>query len=529
MICHDTKGDLIAEFYDEENWILLNPFDERGYGFNIFEAFELRTDIKRICRALAPENEKGEPIWPNSTVDILTGIINLCYERGEFTNQDISKYIKMDHETLAKQFRTVVMKNGKPLVDANGKLVLEVIEGCSDAYNHLVSSQAGNLYSNFNSNMSFFKDMVSCKRELNIKKYFREDKRNLFLPNFDKLQASLSPIHTLFIEQLTSMILETPPHRERNIFFFLDEFASFKKIDAVLRLLRLVRSVGVGMWLGIQEFAPLKVKYGEEIATFKQNTSTKIFLSTKDDETQKQIVAMLGEEEREITNSSNSAGLEENKDGISNSTQRIRQTAIMGSYLNSLKRGDFYLMHNLVDTPNNKNFVAKIEGGIIEEIDINEIIAEAFVVREELKLTKLIDHFKRIEEKTRFDLENKKRVLEGLEELVWIETKNDKKSELDIINGIEVIEEKKTLSKEQLEKIEKHKENLRNKKLELEGILEKNKENSKETMKDKNSSYNNEEVEFDYEEHYNSLRDEEDEGAFDITKLESVNTESPYK
>jgi len=458
MIVHDTKGDMIKEFYNEKDWIILNPFDERGYGFNIFETLEINTDIEKLCRALSPESEKGEPIWSNSTVDILTGIINLCMFRSEFTNQDILKYINMDYETLAKNFRTVEIKDGKMITDDKGKPVMKTIEGCSSAYTHLSSSQAGNLYSNFNSNMSFFKNLVSCKRELNIRKYLEEDTRNLILPNFDKLQASLSPIHSMFIEQITSIILDPnlPSHPERNIVFLLDEFASFKKIDAVLRLLRLMRSAGASMFIGIQEFAPLEVKYGKEVATFKQNTTTKIFLSTKDDETQKQVVSMIGEEEREITERSRSAGIEENKDGMSSSTKRVRQNAIMGSYLTGFKRGEFLIMHDLSNTKENKNFVGRFEGGIIDEIDKNPEIAEAFVVREELKLTKLINHFKKIEE-------NLKRKAEGLEELKEEDTEKNNE-ELEIIQGEKDIEkeekreQKKQLLKEQLlKKIEEDK------------------------------------------------------------------------
>jgi hypothetical protein len=397
IMIHDTKIDYTKEFYTKEDWIILNPFDKRGYGFNCFRFMKSFSDIERFCRNIAPETEKGEPIWPNSTVEILTGILYTCIHKGEMTNADILRYIEMDYKTLAYAISYIVPDE----LGADGKPVRKVYKGAEFAYTHLTSSQAGNLYSNFTSNVSFFKNFASCERELDIDDYVRNDKRNLLLVNPDKLKAVLSPIHTILLAEIATIILDLEEDPTRNLVFILDEFSSLKKSVAILDLLKLGRSFGAILFIGIQELAPLEAKWEKEVETFLNNTRQKFIFSISGPNTQKQLCDIIGTQELKLTNDSNSSGIESNKDGISNSTQRIEKNAVINSDIAVLKANEFFfIQRRAAETLKNGStikYVARIQGGIDKEIDTREIIAEGFIEREDLKLTKVIEYFKNID------------------------------------------------------------------------------------------------------------------------------------
>lgn len=513
IIIHDTKLDFTQEFYNEKNWIIVNPFDERGYGFNVFRFIKSKTDIERFCRNLSPKSEKGEPIWSNSTVDILSAIMATCIEKGTMTNADILHYIKMDYEKLAYAITYLVRdEHGQLVLNEKGKPIRVPYEGAEFGYTHLVSSQAGNLYSNFISNMTFFKSFASCERELNVEDYIRNDGRNLLLVNPDKLKASLSPIHTILLAEISTIILDLEEDPARNLVFILDEFSSLQKSEAILDLLKLGRSFGAILFIGIQEFAPLKTMFEEQMETFKNNTKNKFFFSINSPETQKEISQMIGTQELKMTNDSNSSGIEANKDGISSSTQRIEKVAVIDTEIASLIANEFYFVQRRAveksETGETLKFIGKIQGGIDTTVDTREKIAVGFIPREDLLMKKVINHFKEID------------------------GKQDKKTEIKETQTV-IKEEKKVYTQEELEKKEQYKKSLKEK---LSNSL---KENEKISNKDEIveiQSYNNDELEeFDPAEHFKALREEEDNedgtGAFDfnLNDLSDVNTDSPFK
>lgn len=396
IMIHDTKLDFTKEFYTEEDWIIINPFDKRGYGFNCFRFMKSFPDVERFCRNIAPKNEKGEPIWENSTIDILTGIIHTCIHLGTMTNADILRYVEMDYKTLAYAISYV---DGS--VDGEGKPIRKIYKGAEYAYSHLTSSQAGNLFSNFISNMSFFKNFASCENELDIEDYIKNDRRNLLLVNPDKLKASLAPIHTILLAEIATIILDLEEDDTRNLVFILDEFSSLNKSVAILDLLKLGRSFGAILFIGIQELAPLEAKWDKEVETFLNNTRNKFIFSIAGPDTQKKLCEIIGTQELKLTNDSNSAGLETNKDGISNATQRLEKNAVINSDIAVLKANEFFIIQRRsAETLEDKStikYVGKIQGGIDKEVDTREVIAEGFIEREDLQLKKVRDHFNKID------------------------------------------------------------------------------------------------------------------------------------
>lgn len=430
IIINDIKGDYIEEFYtDDSEWIIFNVFDTRGYGFEVFELLRYITDIDRVADALIVESaeSKSDPIWRNSAKDLFKGIIHLCIRKAEFKNEDILKYINKSYKSLAMYMSYEVD------IPNSDKKKRVAYEGCEAAFNHLTSNQAGNLYSNFISYMAFFESFASTENIISVRDYVRSDPRNIIMANFEKIQSKVAPIFSLFIEAVGSEILDLEENPDTEIVMILDEFASLKKMEVIPKLLRLSRSAGALLFIGIQEIPPIEHLYGKAImSTFLNNTATKIVFNINDDETQEKLSKLFGKQEVEYSTESNSGGETETKSGFSTSQQRRIEYATLGGDFGGLTEHEFFYVQRGI-SDENKTYIGKIRGQIDPKIDTRDKIAQKVIWREDLALTKVI---KAIEENKEKSFDINKKMDEALKLKAEIEAKNKSKKE-QLVNQIE--------------------------------------------------------------------------------------------
>lgn len=387
MIIHDVKGDFIEEFYtNDKEWIILNPYDKRGYGFEVLELIHLITDINRVVNSIVPENpNEKDPIWTNMSRAMLKTIFKLCISRKEFKNSDILRYINMGYIKLFREISEL-----EPYINDKGEEKFKRVpkEGLEDAFPFLSgveTTQASNYWSSFTSTVIFFKNFMDSENIINVRDYIREDGRNMILANFPEVEAQIAPILSLFVECAGSEILALEENSDYEIVLILDEFNSLKKMPQVLELLKLARSKGGIVIVGVQELPPIKEKYGEAaLSTFKNNTRTKIIFNIGDDETQKVMVNMFGQQELVYSTESNSGGETETKDGFSTSQQRQTRGAVLDSAIASLNDHQFFFIQGISDSK--KNYIGKITGMIDPEVDFRDKIAKKVVWRKELTI-----------------------------------------------------------------------------------------------------------------------------------------------
>lgn len=385
MIVHDIKGDFIEEFYTgDDEWIILNPYDKRGYGFEVIELISLTSDIDRVVASIIPRppGEK-DPVWTNVPRSILRAVINLCLSRDEFLNSDILKYINMGYKKFVYE-----ISEREDFIDDNGKEKFRRVplKGMEDAFATLTSSetQAGNFWSAFSDATQFFRSFTSSERVINARDFVRSDPRNLILANFTEVQEKIAPLLSLFVDCVSSEILALQENNEYEVYLFLDEFNSLEKMPKILELLKLARSKGGILVIGVQEVPPVEERYGKAaLSTVKNNTRTKLIFNINDDETQKMAVALIGKQTMVYSTESNSGGETETKDGFSTSEQRQTKETILDSSVAALKDHQFYFIQAGV-SDDKKKYVGKITGGIDFERDSRKKIAETVIWNDNL-------------------------------------------------------------------------------------------------------------------------------------------------
>lgn len=121
-------------------------------GVNIFGEIKSKIDVEvgKICQSVFKKTDKADPIWRNSSIDILEGILYTCIQKGTMTDEAFLRYLGMDYKELAY---SISYLDG---VDDKGTSIRKVYKGAEKAFSILTSTQAGYLYSNFISNMFIF-------------------------------------------------------------------------------------------------------------------------------------------------------------------------------------------------------------------------------------------------------------------------------------------------------------------------------------------------------------------------------------
>lgn len=364
MIIHDTQGDWIRAFYNSETDYIFNPLDIRHMNWNIFSIIKTIADLRKISSALIPENPKIDPLWIESPRAIFEGGMKVCIAEKNMNNASLKALFRLDRESLLEKFR--------------------VVEGCESAYNYLNGAgQADNVFSNFMSYIRLLDGVLNSEnKEFNINEFLEKGTGTIFLGNFMSIQDVVSPFISLFLDSLTSNLLEMKNDEDRRIHFFLDEFASLKKMDSVVNLITKARKNGGCVYLGLQTYTQMKEIYGENLAsTIFGNTSTKMFFQVSDTETKKYLSDTIGEKEEEVSTVSNSTGTEENRDGQSYNAQIMRSPAVLESEFTSLQEHQFYFFQR-------GSYWCKIEGDFMLDFDIYEekenmmIMNSGFIIKE---------------------------------------------------------------------------------------------------------------------------------------------------
>jgi hypothetical protein len=442
IVVNDVKGDYIEEFYNEKDWIIINPFDERGFGIDLFSIIKIKTDIKALVNALIIEKQdsKADAIWINSARDILEASIVYCLQENKKTNKDLYEVVNKSSKELSKLFS---VETGE--ISTNGYPVRTARAGCERAYNHMVSTQAANLLSNFNSYTEVFEALATAKQTIDIRDFLENDTRNILMANFIKVKDAIAPIFSLFFNRLADEILDSDEHQEREVLLFLDEFASLLKIERLEDMLQKGSGFGLSVFLLLQEIQPIFQIYGKDKTnTFINNCANKFFLQITDEDTRKFIQGLLGTKTVREVVENKSIGDTDARDGVSYSTQIKNKNSLENhSDLVSLEQQNFFYQQSGLGEEGKEgqfSYVLKLTGLIDEERDFREKYSKKYVVREDLKLTAFVSSMKEINDSKNINNNvNEEEKKQSEEELIkQLKEKLAKKKE----NGVSITDEK---------------------------------------------------------------------------------------
>lgn len=402
----DVKGDVIQQFFNEEDFILLNPFDQRGYGVEVFSLIELETDISSVTTALVPDSPGTEPVFIQGPRQIVEGGIHNCIRKRTTTNKALSDFLKLSAQEM-------LIEISYQVVTEDGKKIRKAHKGCEILFSQLSSSQGAIFLSSAVTYFEAIYALANSKRNIVLQDYIKNDPRNIIIANFSRISSKMTPIISLFVNQLAMFMMNGKADPDNNYLFILDEFSSLKKMGAIEDVLQKGAEFGVSLMILLQEYGKTKQLYGESFQTFFNNTGTKFFFQIIDVETRETIQKYFGTQTKNERTENHSSGDTDSRDGFSNNYQDATKNALMdNSTLQGLNKQEFFYSESGVSDKKDGNsiiYIGRITGFFNPELDIYPAKAEHFIHNKDIE----IDFFT---EKALLAIEKEKPVLDDEEE-----------------------------------------------------------------------------------------------------------------
>ncbi|HAU3758475.1 TPA: type IV secretory system conjugative DNA transfer family protein [Legionella pneumophila] len=249
------------------------------------------TDIQRIAHILIPDNKKADPIWQQASRKLFKVAILYLLDTPErpTTLGEINRLIKQAgfDDWLASQLEETehldpeFYRNGYSYLNNHEKTrssILETFSGYFELFDD-PTIDAATRHSDF--------DLRTL----------RSTPMTIYVGFTDDDMERLSPLLTLFWQQLISVMIKEIPNPIKEpypLLCLIDEFSSLGRIERLRRSLKLLREYRVRCVLMMQYIAQTYEQYSQDEAKAFTNIKTKIAFATEDIQDAEYVSKLLG-------------------------------------------------------------------------------------------------------------------------------------------------------------------------------------------------------------------------------------------
>lgn len=310
LVCNDVKLTLFntTSGYRERVlgntcycWALANP-EGITHRFNplsfISEDRLLRmTDIQRIAHILIPDNTKEAAIWAQSSRKLFKALVLYLLDTPvrPTTLGEINRLIKQQNfdEWLLQLLEETegydpeFYRNGFSYINAHEETrtsILVTFSGYLELFDDPIV------------------DAATSASDFDIRT-LRSQKTTIYIGFTDEDMERLSPILTLFWQQLISAMIKEVPcpiNEPYPVLCLIDEFSSLGRIERLRRSLKLLREYRVRCILMFQYIAQTYERYSHDEAKAFTNIKTKIAYGSEDTSDAEFISKMLGTRTKKV-------------------------------------------------------------------------------------------------------------------------------------------------------------------------------------------------------------------------------------
>lgn len=330
ILCVDPNGGFLRHFYQEGD-IILNPFDERGTGWSIFNEIRTKFDCEQFAVAMIPKAPATEQESWNSMARVLVS------------------------ETMIK-----IWENATHDTDTNGELFYHLINAPTEQLaQFLQGTPAQGLFDateTFSSIKAVLTQYIKPHKYLkhgdfSIRKFLESNEGNLWITWREDQLAALKPLISCWVDVICAAILSMPDISEQErtkkalapFLLVLDEMDSLEKLNYIVQALTKGRKHRLSVVGGVQSLAQLDETYGKnEALTLRNSFSNNAVcqVASGDTYSAEQYSKIFGY--HEITRYQNSVSLGSGGGKGTRSLQKETEPLIMPSQISGLKPLEYY-------------------------------------------------------------------------------------------------------------------------------------------------------------------------------------------
>lgn len=345
-VIYDKTGEFTSLYYREGIDVVLNPFDERCPGWNIFDEIEHVYEFDQIAYSLCPDQDDGDAgsrYFTGGARTVFSAALQKLWAEGRrSTNALVDVLLSQSPDALASY--------------------LEGTE--ASAYiNPKAAEQAGGVVSTLVGAIQVLKYIQGSG--FSIKRWMQTNNDSrVFITSHESVHNVLLPLISVYLDIAIRSAMGLSKTREDRLWLFLDELGSLGNIPILKISLTEARKYGVVHVVGLQNVAQLRATFGRDVTqTLRSNLQNYLVLRVSDEETQKAYSELLGAREIDEQTEGLSFGVATSRDGSNINVARKEQALVMPSEIKMLKDCEGYLqlagpydVARVEYTPRNRQF-----------------------------------------------------------------------------------------------------------------------------------------------------------------------------
>jgi type IV secretory pathway TraG/TraD family ATPase VirD4 len=266
-IIADPDGGYLDRFFEERQGdLILNPFDERSKGWDLFSEFNDDFDVEQLARALIPDTEGEDRSWRGYARTFFTAVTQQLWGLARTGRHTIN---------VSELYRVLTMASHEELkILVQDTPAQSFLEGGNERMFGSIRSVAASSIAALQYVARHDGPAISLRRWIRT----APGHRALFLPYSATQIAALRSLISAWL-RLTIFETMSGPDRDQRLWFIIDELDALGTIDGLKDALARLRKFGGRCVLGFQSIAQVSDTYGQgEAQTIVENCGNTLVL-----------------------------------------------------------------------------------------------------------------------------------------------------------------------------------------------------------------------------------------------------------
>lgn len=320
VIIYDKSCNYLEEYYRPQNDVLLNPLDQRGEAWDLWQECRDAADFDSLAAAQIPMPlSNQDPFWINAARTIFSAA---AFEMRHDKDRSIAKLLQTlltaDLQSIQKYLKGTEAET----------LTSDKIEKTAVSIKSVLATYLKSL--------KYVKD---DGKTFSIRQWVQDDTAAnwLFITSLGDRHETLKPLISSWLDIGVNALLSLPTSQTRRIWLILDELTSLQPLPYLTQTLSESRKFGGCAVIGIQNYAQLSKLYGNDGAReISALLNTRFMFRQPDPDTAKWAAINFGESITDEVREGISYGANTMRDGISINRVETQKQLVSYSEIMSL-------------------------------------------------------------------------------------------------------------------------------------------------------------------------------------------------